>query len=218
MKGILYSLPFILGFAFLYSSEFLCEHPRIEFKGKCYLPHEYDDVKEKAEKEGAVKKAEEEKIKEAERKLLEEKEREEKLIKKNFTLENKGILWSDRSPRPLDHATARKHCENLGGRLPSIDELRTLLTMCAAVETGGACSVSSGCLNRVNCRTSECNGCASASGGRYSVFGDTGWFWTSSIQADNKTKGWYINFNQGLIDTENLKTRGNVRCVSPQSE
>ena len=218
MKKICFLFPLILIVFFLYSDDILCEHPRIEFRGKCYLPHEYDDVKENAEKEDAVKKAQENKKKEEERRLIEEKKKAAALIKKNFAIEHEGVFWSDRSQRPLDHFTALKHCESLGGRLPSIDELRKLLTMCTAVETGGACGVSSGCLNRVNCRTSECNGCASASGGRYSVFGDTGWFWTSSIQSDNKAKGWYVNFNQGLIDTENLKTRGNVRCISIDPE
>jgi len=180
----------------LYGENIECEHPRIEFKGKCYLPDEYYEIKEKSEKEETLKKAEEEKRKAAEKaRIAEEKRKKAELIKKNFTNKKDGLLWSDRSSAIMDHSTAMEYCKNLGGRLPSINELRKTLTMCPPAESKGACKVTVNCLHRKNCRTSPCNGCPTATSGRYSVFGDAGWFWTSSFQSDDKGKVWFINFN-----------------------
>jgi len=198
----------------LYGKTIECEHPGIEFKGKCYLPHELDKAEAEAEKKVEIEKKTEAEKKAEEARIAEEKRKKEKLIKKNFTNKKDGVLWSNRSSATMDHSAAMEYCKNLGGKLPSISELRKILTMCPPVESEGACKVTNSCLHRKNCRNSACNGCPSATGGRYSLFGDAGWFWSSSLQTDDSNKAWYINFNQGHIDTENLKAKGNVRCVA----
>jgi hypothetical protein len=200
------------------TEEILCEHPRQPFNGKCYLPDELIKAEEQHKKE--QKKAEEEKImkekkeKEKKEKAEAEKKKKEELIRKNFPVKKNGFLWSQIAPKPLDHSAAVKYCETLGGNLPTIDQLRTTLTMCKATESNGACKITESCADRKICRKSSCNGCATATGGRYSLFRDSGWFWTSTIQTDDTEKAWYINFNQALIDTNNKKGKGNVRCVA----
>ncbi len=159
-----------------------------------------------------------EREKEKERKIKEEKERLKKARRKNFPHKHENIKWSNRASTVMDHSTATKHCQNLGGRLPTISELRTLIRRCAPSQKNGACKVTDNCLHRAECRTSACNGCQSSSDGQYSVFSSTGWLWSSSLQSGDTNKAWYVNFNQGLIDTADLNGRGNVRCVMTSSD
>jgi hypothetical protein len=64
----------------------------------------------------------------------------------------------------MDWYEAVEYCDNLyvegdGWRLPSIDELRSLIRDCPATQAGGSCGVSDECLDMWECLTDTCNGC-----------------------------------------------------------
>ena len=133
------------------------------------------------------------------------------------------MYWSD----------AKSYCESYsegglsGWHLPTIDELRTLLIAdrvknnCQVSETNGCLSYSS-CWS---CSTCTQTGTQSSSGtscdswgtsysdGRYSKFGETGWFWSSSIPSSDSSLAWRVSFDVGYVSTNFLITNNGVRCV-----
>ena len=127
----------------------------------------------------------------------------------------KGHIWSGVSKKVMDWNTANQYCENLkeGGasdwRLPTISELRTLITNCKSTETSGTCRVTDQCLSSEQCKNKACNGCGRK--GRHNKFGDKGFFWSSSISSKNKN-AWYIDFTYGSIQNHS-KNKKSVRCV-----
>jgi len=106
-------------------------------------------------------------------------------------------------------------------RLPTIGELRTLITGCSATETGGPCGLTDDCLSWDCWQSDEnyCMGCNYGDGpadGCYlpSVFGssDCGLYWSSSIVED-ETNGWVIDFWKGDVSSSNLEFDLGYRCV-----
>ena len=110
-----------------------------------------------------------------------------------------GLDWSDASSEKMNWDDAIKYCENLGGRLPTISELRTLIQNCPGTETGGECGVTDECLSYEDCRTDPCGGCEEDSSGKYSVFGDSDWFWSSSEQSGDAGRAWLVYFYNGSV-------------------
>ena len=105
-------------------------------------------------------------------------------------------------------------------RLPTIDELRTLARGCAATVTGGACAVSTKCLES-SCGDSVCQGCEEYGGpaadGAYRIPSLTGDFmttWSSSVAPDVVDQVWTVGFG-GCHVLLYPKSRDdlNVRCV-----
>jgi hypothetical protein len=76
-----------------------------------------------------------------------------------FCHSHDGLNWSDASSNKMTWDEAITYCENLGGRLPTISELRTLIQNCPGTETGGECGVTDDCLSSDDCRTDPCDGC-----------------------------------------------------------
>ena len=140
----------------------------------------------------------------------------------NFPNHNEGRCWSDEALNEMgravemDRADAISYCEGLGGHLPTISELRTLIQKCSQTETGGSCGVTDSCLSYSDCWNDDCSGCSYDSSGKYSVFGDIGWIWSSSVLLDNANDGWYVNFRRAGVGTSNRGSYDNdviVRCV-----
>lgn len=123
-----------------------------------------------------------------------------------------GLAWSDRSSM-LHFSEATAYCQGLGGRVPSISELRMLIKDCPDSMTGGACAVTADCLGFNACRSTACNGCTYASDGRYSVFGDTNSLWSSSPETDSSLEYWTVNFNSADISQAQTGAGIRVRCV-----
>jgi len=122
------------------------------------------------------------------------------------------LNWSDASSDYMTWDEAITYCENLGGRLPTISELRTLIQNCPATQTGGSCGVTESCLS-ISCWSDACSGCSGASDGRYSQLGDTGWFWSSSEQSGNADYAWIVNFKNGNVYSNSKYGSDDVRCV-----
>ncbi len=146
-----------------------------------------------------------------------EKLKEEEEGKKSpFPHRHAGLNWSDQAPEGKSRIEAIRYCQSMGGRLPTISELRTLIQNCPATQTGGRCRVTDNCLSW-SCRDA-CRGCPSDSSGKYSVFGDTGWFWSSSGRAGAVGGVWYVDFCDSRIDCSSRHGNGNVRCVQVKSD
>jgi len=138
-----------------------------------------------------------------------------------------GLTWQD--PPSSDYMfwdDATTYCENLSfdghddWRLPTIDELRSLIRGCDATVTGGACNATDDCLD-LACRNDPCGGCdklaGPASDGAYWPDGMSGaidWYWSSSPVADDDYNAWYVDFYNGVVYNSYYGTNvGLVRCV-----
>mgnify|MGYP001187745492 CR=1 FL=1 len=124
-----------------------------------------------------------------------------------------GLDWSDVSSSYIDWNKAIKYCEDLGGRLPTISELRTLIQNCSGTETGGECGVTDSCLSSEDCWNDPCYGCEYDESGKYSVFGDTYWFWSSSEWSVHTNYAWYVDFHYGPVLSYYKDYYHSVRCL-----
>ena len=132
----------------------------------------------------------------------------------NFPNEHDSLNWSDASSSFMTWDEAVTYCENLGGRLPTISELRTLIQNCSGTETGGECGVTDACLSDDNCGNDACSECENDESGKYSVFGDTAWFWTSSELSGDASLVWAVYFGNGLVHGYYKSDHyGSVRCA-----
>ncbi len=148
-----------------------------------------------------------------------------------------NYIWSERYSEmtwqaAVDHCTGL-NSSNYGGyssgwHLPTIDELRTLL-IADRVKNNCQVSETNGCLSRSSCWScSTCTqtgtqlssgiGCdysmgTSYSDGRYSKFGETGVFWSSSTRSDSTDHAWYVYFDNGSVAARYKTYNNRVRCV-----
>jgi len=117
-----------------------------------------------------------------------------------FCHSHDGLDWSDVSNNPMNWAAAITYCVDLGGRLPTISELRTLIQNCSVTETGGECGVTDSCLSYEDC-FDACGGCGYDDSGKYSVFGDNHELQSSSERSDYVDSAWYVGFKSGNVGT-----------------
>ena len=113
-----------------------------------------------------------------------------------------GLIWYDLAPEEMTWSEAYDHCASLNTeeesenfwRLPTTAELKTLVRNC------------------------EEDSCAIDLNGRYSVFGDISYSWTSDINEDETVNG--IDFTSALISSmpkdkvNSVYYVADVRCVS----
>jgi len=126
--------------------------------------------------------------------------------------------------------TANTHCSGLsldgsGWRLPSIDELRTLIRACPATESGGTCNVQDGgCIYQedYSCADASCGGCASGAGPANGCYwpdemqGDCDPYWSSTPSHKGGCCAWCVDFFAGTVKgfAHGTQTAGrHVRCV-----
>ena len=130
-----------------------------------------------------------------------------------FPNEINGIYWSDKLTEKLSVPDAVAFCSSIGGHLPTIDELKTLIKNCAATSTGGSCPVNNSCLYWPDCWEEVCSGCTDDESGNYNVFGDVDSFWSSSELVDDD--GYYakISFYTTYIAADNYLNAKWIRCV-----
>ncbi|MBP5405575.1 DUF1566 domain-containing protein [bacterium] len=135
-----------------------------------------------------------------------------------------GLIWSEKALSPMNHKDAAQFCETLteGGysdwRLPDIDELRTLIMNCSGTMPSGSCKVSA----RTECLSDECFsdqcGCGNDTNGKYSKFGDTDGFWSSSKYGAENTISWGVLFlNAGIRYAQN-SYEFYLRCVRGENK
>ncbi len=125
-----------------------------------------------------------------------------------------GYKWSGISSDKFEQEEARLYCLNLGKdetsgwRLPTIDELRTLIINCPSTETDGECGVTDNCMES-ECYNSFCEGCKFSEEGIYSKMGDN-----DALLSDLNTEinsPWTVAFQFGGVGTDRAKNF--VRCI-----
>jgi len=134
-----------------------------------------------------------------------------------------GRMWSSLS-QPSTWEGAVEYCENLtelgysDWRLPTVDELRTLIQNCNGNEAGGECSITDDCiLYGSGCGNNDqnCLCCETYYDGRYSKIGETSNLW-SSLPAKNThpSRAWIGYLSRGCITTrETEASAAAIRCV-----
>ncbi|HPQ70877.1 MAG TPA: DUF1566 domain-containing protein [bacterium] len=136
-----------------------------------------------------------------------------------------GLMWQLAGMyEALDWAGAQQYCEDLDvagftdWRLPTLDELRTLVRGCPSAEYLGPCGVNESCFEP-DCRNQDCDGCQWAKGpdnGCYwaaDVKGPCGEYWSVTPVPDSDT-AWYLHFKNGYVGADYMtQTYPNVRCV-----
>ena len=146
------------------------------------------------------------------------------------------LIWSEKASDAKKWDAAVAYCENLteGGyydwHLSNIDELMTLLTADRITDN---CQVSEvDCLSQSCWSCSTCTqagtqvvdgtGCSdwgnSTTDGRYSKFGDSATFFSSSELSSNPTLAWFVGFGTGFVDNSFKQYTNNLRCVRAESD
>ncbi len=131
----------------------------------------------------------------------------------------KPLFWTDKAASIMNHAAAITYCQNLGGRLPTIDELRTIIINCDKAMVGGSCMVTDpGCLAE-NCWSQASCVCNFNSDGKaHSTLGDDAntVLWSSSVVSDYNTYAYIAMFDAGNIGLNSKTTNYHVRCLTEQ--
>ena len=152
-----------------------------------------------------------------------------------FTDPCTGLVWQN---PPYDGTklwdAAKQYCTNneaglpgTGWHLPNISELRSLIRGCPNTETGGACGVTDvcskcgvgqSCLSWNPCHD-DCSYCSSGDGpadGCYwpdEMEGICDLYWSSSPVEDAGGNVFYVGFNGGAVNVQNVSFDWHVRCV-----
>ncbi|HSW60949.1 MAG TPA: DUF1566 domain-containing protein, partial [bacterium] len=108
----------------------------------------------------------------------------------------KGKEWSKIVSTKMNWSDAKKYCESDGWRLPTISELRTLVKNCPLTQKDGECKINDECLSD-SCESQACKGCMHSNDGRYSVFKDSEYLWSSSVVQYKEKNAWYLGFGDG---------------------
>ena len=139
-----------------------------------------------------------------------------------------GLTWQlTLTSGTVEWQEAKDHCSSLfldggGWRLPTVDELRSLIRGCPETVTGGSCGVSGGCLGsscKENAGDCYCSYQDGPAGGCYWPSEIPGicnrWCWASSPVEGLDSFAWKVNFSQGRIDDEfdGFSSGNYARCV-----
>ncbi len=128
---------------------------------------------------------------------------------------HKGLCWSDRLTS-TNWANAISYCEDMGGRLPNIQELRMLIQNCPQTEYPQPdgqdpwCEIEDPDKLASGDWTDACNPECS---GDLNVFGNTGYFRSSSSHVDNTDNAWGVSFGYGNVSNRNKATLYYAMCV-----
>lgn len=129
-----------------------------------------------------------------------------------------GLCWQEPpGPDLLKWDAASAYCEGLGLRLPTVQELASLVRGCPAA----MCPVEDpGCLSLACRGAPECQGCAMlggpGAGGCYwdpALTGPCDWYWTASGVDEGPFDAWFVYFQVGSVDYGAQGIEKQVRCV-----
>lgn len=138
------------------------------------------------------------------------------------------LIWeSDISGGQMTQAEAATHCVSLGAewKVPTIDELRSLVRNCDDIDIDGACGVTQSCSidscwDNIECIPSACvdtggpDGCYRPT----EISGTCGGMWSSTTYVSGTNNAWYLAFTNGEIRGANVTTTQGVHCVQTCAE
>ncbi len=144
---------------------------------------------------------------------------------------NTGLMW-EATPmsKHIKWDEADAYCKALeldgytGWRIPTIDELRTLIRGCQHTVVGGDCKVSVSCASDTCGDTDACReACLEGEGpGDNDCYWPVVWikgtcnnggFWSSTLDTSQAATVWEVRFNTGAIRSESKNWKDYVRCV-----
>jgi len=132
-----------------------------------------------------------------------------------------NLCWSELEDSTT-HGAAKSFCEDIGGRLPTISELRNLILNCPDSETGGSCEVTDECYSENCWNESLCCSCEEDLNGKYSVFGDSALgIWASNERPDSICEHWSINFQNADVGScygQMFSVFSSFRCVKLEAD
>lgn len=135
-----------------------------------------------------------------------------------------GLTWQVGTQDNLSFAETATYCAGLAidghddWRVPTIGELRTIISGCSATLPTGTCGVTNTCLAAVTCRDDTCGGCVAIPESCYvkpQLAGTCGFVWSSSTQSDYTDNAWGVGFNGGHVSADLKLNAGSARCVRP---
>ncbi len=141
------------------------------------------------------------------------------------------LMWEVSKSGDRDLTSALSYCNSLsaGGfgdwQLPTIDQLRTIVTGCADTETSGACGVTDSC-TKETCHNSSCDGCKQYGGpggnGCYlpaELGGDCAApYWSQTPDETDALYFWAVDYSYASVIERSVKNAAtNVRCVRAAS-
>lgn len=138
-----------------------------------------------------------------------------------------GNMWSSLGYVRMDWHKAASYCNNLtecgysDWRMPTIDELRTLIQNCPQTESGGECQVSekNGKLSTNDWYPEGSCSCDKKDDSYYSKLEDNSGtlLWSSSVRSDIPNAAWLILVGNAMIHSESKDVSAygftSVRCV-----
>ncbi len=132
-----------------------------------------------------------------------------------------GLTWQKSPAGLMNWADARTYCASWSGgwRVPTVDELRSLIRGCEATEPGGECHVQTDHCVVLSCAGDSCNGCAEHAGpsnGFYwpsELSGPEHWHWSSSKVEGKSELVWVVIFFSANVNVNFKENEGYVRCV-----
>jgi hypothetical protein len=111
-----------------------------------------------------------------------------------FCQKFQGRSWTNMN-ESMTYDAAEKYCASLGGRLPTISELRTLVVDCETTKAGGTCGITDTCSSGVTCwDTQACQNCGD---GGHSVFHDDEHAWSSTPFGEATKGGYWLDVKPG---------------------
>ena len=133
-----------------------------------------------------------------------------------------GLVWSSLADETMAWDAAGTRCESElteGGytdwRLPTIDELRTLIVNCSGSQAGGACVISDP--DHLSFSERIDADCCCSPGSNFSILGDGSdinlWSSSTSIETDGTDKAWLVGFYRGNVNHSLISESNHVRCV-----
>ena len=134
-----------------------------------------------------------------------------------------GLMWEVRpSTEKMKYKDAVSYCRNqITGRmndwrLPTIDELRSLIRGCPATQTSDSCTVTDGC----HTYNKTCSGCTARSGPAKSgafwpieMQGSVFRYWTTKGGAGSANTYWNVDFSTGALVGNYFLHLSHARCV-----
>ena len=136
------------------------------------------------------------------------------------------LMWQKYAqPNRMQWEGASGYCAglDLGGhqdwRLPSIDELRSIIRDCPKTQSGGVCGVTDACTHFATCDSRACSGCARSvpsPGDCYwkgDLKGRCALFWSSTRVEDIDEYAWRVHFYPGHVRGFHTDDEAFVRCA-----